>query len=194
MGKTKYRLQQQHKLERESEYKNLERYQKLRVLALRPAVSPLRPQSVSLLSPLNKVITSDGVGEQLKNSVPLLQAQNHQRSSNGTNMSEDEATVVPFENRVVMSVGSEQNVLPPYTATATKQDLALVEEWANRMEAFLNRKYHRNSIEYVEEAKLFYNSYFHESIRRVVKLDANLGQLMTRVVNLTWQTLIMLWM
>ena len=32
-------------------------------------------------------------------------------------MSEDEATVVPFENRVVMSVGTEQNVLPPYTAT-----------------------------------------------------------------------------
>ena len=50
------------------------------------------------------------------------------------------------------------------------------------MEAFLNRKYHRNSAEYVEEAKLFYNSYLHESIRRVVKLDANLGQLMTRVM------------
>ena len=64
--KQNMRLQQQHKLERESEYKNLERYQKLRVLALRPAVSPIRPQSVSLLSPLNKVITSDGVGEQLK--------------------------------------------------------------------------------------------------------------------------------
>ena len=30
--------------------------------------------------------------------------------------------------------------------------------------------------------QLFYNSYFHESIRRVVKLDANLGQLMTRVM------------
>ena len=38
--KQNMRLQQQHKLERESEYKNLERYQKLRVLALRPAVSP----------------------------------------------------------------------------------------------------------------------------------------------------------
>ena len=73
--KQNMRLQQQHKLEREVEYKNLERYQKLRVLALRPAVSPLRPQSVSLLSPLNKVMTSDREGEHLEKNVTLSQNQ-----------------------------------------------------------------------------------------------------------------------
>ena len=51
--KQNLRLKEQRKHERNVEVANLERYQKLRVLALRPAISPLRPQSVSLSSPLN---------------------------------------------------------------------------------------------------------------------------------------------
>jgi hypothetical protein len=169
------RLKKQQKYERDVEVANLERYQKLRVLALRPAVSPLRPQSVSLLSPLNT----------LNNSVilPVYDDRLESPSTNQIKMDDDsEATIVPFENRMIMSVGQEQNVLPPYNASGNTQDLALVEEWATRMEAFLNKKYKRESMEFVEEAKLFYNSYFHETIRRVLKFDSNLGRLMTRVM------------
>ena len=176
--KQNLRLQEQRKYERNVEVANLERYQKLRVLALRPAISPLRPQSVSLSSPLNSpnnsaILSSEYGDDRLEtpSTSQILEMPN-----------DAEATMVPFENRMIMSIGQEQNVLPPYNATGNKQDLALVEEWANRMETFLNKKYKRDSIEYVEEAKLFYNSYFHEAIRRVVQLDQNLGTVMTRVM------------
>lgn len=111
--KQNLRLQEQRKYERNVEVANLERYQKLRVLALRPAISPLRPQSVSLSSPLNSpnnsaILSSEYGDDRLEtpSTSQILEMPN-----------DAEATMVPFENRMIMSIGQEQNVLPPYNAT-----------------------------------------------------------------------------
>ena len=68
-------------------------------------------------------------------------------------MSEDEATVVPFENRVVMSVGTEQRT-PSIHCHRNKAGSSINRRMGKSYGGILNRKYHRNSAEYVEAAIL----------------------------------------
>ena len=96
--KQNLRLKEQRKHERNVEVANLERYQKLRVLALRPAISPLRPQSVSLSSPLNSpnnsaILSSEYGDDRLEtpSTSQILEMPN-----------DAEDTMVPFENRMIM--------------------------------------------------------------------------------------------
>jgi hypothetical protein len=152
-------LTAQHTYEQTVGQEEQNRFQKLRILALRPPLSPLRPQ------PSRHRFRQGGGRAPLDVDAPNA-----------------DATLVPHEHRYFVKDGESERVLPPLEADGSRMDVALVEEWANKMEAFLNKRYKRESWEYIEEIQLFYNSYCHEALRRIEGLSPHLGSSMTRIL------------
>ena len=203
--KRKDLLQSQHEFESGLEQESQKRYQKLRLLSMR-STSPLRAQQRTRNGRGTQIEDSVALGSfgmESGDSAILVDdrrlaatqftvldtpslMQNNLSVANKSSVFVDapnhEATLVPLEKRYVIKNGETDVVLPPLEADASVTDVALVEEWADKVERYLNKRYKRESWEYIEEAQLFYNAYSHESIRRVEVLDTNLGRSMGRVM------------